>query len=65
MNDNRGNKNIYNRLFEKYKLIPEECLFIDDKKENVKGAEAIGMYGLRFLSSEQLIEDLRRLTILM
>ena len=29
----KPNKNIYNRLFEKYELIPEECLFIDDSEK--------------------------------
>jgi epoxide hydrolase-like predicted phosphatase len=37
---------IYNVLFEKYSLIPEECLFIDDLEANVKAAEERGMKGL-------------------
>ncbi len=37
---------IYNILLDKYSLIPEECLFIDDLEINVKAAEETGMKGL-------------------
>lgn len=37
---------IYKILLEKYSLIPEECLYIDDLEINVKAAEAFGMKGL-------------------
>ena len=37
---------IYKTLLEKYSLIPEECLFIDDAEINITAAEAIGMKGL-------------------
>ena len=37
---------IYEILLEKYSLIPEECLFIDDLEINVKAAEGSGMKGL-------------------
>jgi putative hydrolase of the HAD superfamily len=37
---------IYEILLEKYNLIPNQCLFIDDLEVNVKAAEAAGMNGL-------------------
>lgn len=37
---------IYNILLEKYNLVPNECLFIDDLEVNVRAAEAAGMNGL-------------------
>jgi glucose-1-phosphatase len=37
---------IYEILLEKYSLVPEECLFIDDIEINVRAAEALGMKGL-------------------
>lgn len=40
-------KCIYTYFLEKYQLNPEECLLIDDRPENVKGARACGMYALR------------------
>lgn len=39
---------IYHRLFDKYDLKPEECFFIDDRAENVEGAQACGMDGYCF-----------------
>lgn len=44
----KPNKNIYNRLFEKYELIPEECLFIDDSEKNILSAKECGMHGYIF-----------------
>jgi putative hydrolase of the HAD superfamily len=37
---------IYEIILEKFSLLPEECLFIDDIEINVKAAESIGMNGL-------------------
>lgn len=39
---------IYERLFARYGLRPEECFFIDDKPENVEGGKACGMDGYCF-----------------
>jgi putative hydrolase of the HAD superfamily len=37
---------IYDTLLERYSLVPEECLFIDDIEINVRAAEERGMKGL-------------------
>lgn len=39
---------IYQYLLEKYNLCPEECLFIDDRADNVEGAKKAGMHGAVF-----------------
>lgn len=39
---------IYQYLTEKYGLQPQECLFIDDREENVEGARAAGMEAVVF-----------------
>jgi putative hydrolase of the HAD superfamily len=39
---------IYLRLCKKFDLLPQECLFIDDRADNVAGAEAAGMKGYHF-----------------
>lgn len=59
----KPDSNIYIHLTDKFSINPEECLFIDDKIDNVKGAETVGMSGVRFISSQQLKEDLRNLSI--
>ena len=38
-------KEIYEVLYEKFSLIPEECFFIDDVQKNIDGANATGMRG--------------------
>ena len=43
---------------EKLAIHPEECLFIDDREENVEAAKTIGITGIRFVSTHQLDSDL-------
>ena len=38
---------------------PEECLFIDDRAENVEAAQALGMQGLKFESVQELAAELQ------
>jgi putative hydrolase of the HAD superfamily len=38
---------------------PEECLFIDDRAENVEAARALGMHGLQFVSVQRLAADIK------
>jgi len=45
---------IYTRLCDKYSLLPEECLFADDKAVNVEGAQKAGMHGVVFTSAAEL-----------
>lgn len=39
---------IYRHLLDTYSLDPNECLFIDDRADNVRGAEQVGIKGLVF-----------------
>lgn len=39
---------IYECLFKTFSLKPEECFFIDDRAENIRAAEALGMRGFVF-----------------
>jgi putative hydrolase of the HAD superfamily len=49
---------IYNKLMEKYSLLPEESLFIDDLEANVKAAESVGMKGLVTYGSTEISKEL-------
>ena len=49
---------IYTKLIDKYDLLPEECLFIDDHRDNVAAAKKCGMKAIRFENREQLEADL-------
>ncbi len=52
-------KEIFEALFKKYDLIPEECFFIDDMPVNVEGAKAAGMDGYCFALSRDSVDSLR------
>lgn len=54
---------IYERLFSKYDLKPEECLFTDDREDNVIGAEQVGMAGIIFHDAQQYERQLREYLI--
>ncbi len=45
-------KEIYERLFERFRLKPEECFFIDDLQLNIDGAAACGMKGYCFADGD-------------
>lgn len=47
-------REIYEYLLNKYKLIPEETLFIDDVKENIDGAESHGISTFLFDNTASL-----------
>lgn len=42
---------------------PDECVFIDDREENLEGARKLGIQGIRMTSPEQVIAELRRLGV--
>lgn len=54
---------IYQKLIAKYKLIPEECVFIDDLQRNLDGAAAFGIQTVLFKNHKQAVEDLKKLGV--
>gem|GEM_PF-54221 len=57
----KPHREIYEDLFEKYGLDPGECLFFDDRQENVDGGRKCGMEGRVIYSEEVLLGYLDRL----
>ena len=51
---------IFELLLNKYSLIPEECLYIDDIEINVKAGEAVGMKGLVTFGSPEISADIEK-----
>lgn len=49
---------IYQILLEKYHLNPTECVFIDDRRDNIEAAEAQGICGIPFVSYDQAVRKL-------
>lgn len=54
-------REIYEYLFQKYGLKPEECIFLDDRAANVEMGKTLGMAGIVVKSPQQAQEELRRL----
>ena len=52
---------IYQRLFNKFNLKPEECLFADDRAENIEGGRRVGMEGIVFTDTRQYERELEEL----
>ena len=57
----KPDREIYEYLINQYNLIPEECVFLDDRKKNVDAAKAIGMQGIVFSSYEEAKKELNEL----
>lgn len=55
---------IYQLTLRKLKVKPREAVFIDNKVENVKGAEKLGIKGIIFTGANNLKKDLKKLDIL-
>ena len=54
---------IYELLIDRYKLIPDECVFLEDTMANLVGAEKFGIHTIHFQNQAQAIEELRKLGV--
>lgn len=48
---------IYRLLCERYGLLPEECLFVDDNADNCEGARVAGMRAVRYAGDAAAIRE--------
>lgn len=56
----KPDEKLFKELFSEYSLVPEECLFIDDHRENIAAAKKLGMKGIVFKDHDQLTADLEK-----
>ena len=57
----KPNKNIYLYMLKKYKLIPKECLFIDDQLRNLIPAKKLGLHTYQYRNNyKQLTQFLKK-----
>lgn len=49
----------YRIMIERYNLIPESCVFIDDNLRNIEGGRQLGIAGIQFTDPVQLKESLK------
>ncbi|NOY58158.1 MAG: HAD family phosphatase [Calditrichaeota bacterium] len=57
-------REIYNHALNKFNLPPDACIFIDDREDNVAGAQSLGMVGIHFLGAEELKQKLSTMKII-
>ena len=50
---------IYAELMNQYGLVPEECVFLDDKPENIEAAKRLGWNGIVFTTYEGALQQLK------
>jgi len=55
---NKPAKKIYELLLWKYNLKPKECIFIDDKIQNIKGGEKLGIKGIHYDYEKHKLDEL-------
>ena len=59
----KPDKEIYNLLMSRYQLNPQECVFLDDLKDNIKTAKELGMHTVLFTTKEEAQDELRKLNV--
>jgi putative hydrolase of the HAD superfamily len=57
-------KEIYEKMLQKFSLNPTECFFIDDTPVNISASKELGIEGVVFKNPQLLRQDLRSLNIL-
>lgn len=49
---------IFHTFLERFGLLAEECVFLDDNEKNVEAARKLGIHGIRFTTKEAAIKEL-------
>jgi putative hydrolase of the HAD superfamily len=57
----KPDRRIYQILLDRFSLVPEECVFLDDKEENIEAAKALGFHGIEVKNYKQAKEELEQL----
>ncbi len=56
-------KEIYAYVLNKYQITPHQCLFIDDQKENIDGAQALNIRSIHYSNLGNLMKHLKKYNI--
>ena len=54
----KPNSNFYQYILDKYNIIPEELLFIDDNQENINSADSMEIHTIKINKDDNLFEKL-------
>lgn len=55
----KPDERIYHRTMERLQVQPQQAIFVDDRIENVEAARALGLKGIHFRTSAQVISEIR------
>ena len=55
---------IYKLLIDRHDLNPNHTVFIDDREENIRAAESLGIHGIHFQNASKLRKDLQMLKLI-
>jgi 2-haloacid dehalogenase len=58
---NKPDPRIFRALTERYRVVPEEAVFVDDVAANVDAATALGFHGVPFTTAAALVSELAAL----
>lgn len=56
----KPNPKAYEILLSSLKLPPQAVLFIDNKQQNIEAAQSLGIDGILFISSDQIVQELKK-----
>ncbi len=56
----KPDKKIYQSILNRLDMHPEECIFIDDRKENIITATQMGFHSILFKNIQQCINELKK-----
>lgn len=57
----KPDEEIYQTALARFHIAPSESIFVDDRIENVEGAQKVGMHAVLFSDTQQVINDVKQL----
>jgi len=54
---------IYNIILDRFNILPEKAVFIDDNNDNVLAARDLNIQGIHFRNHQQLLQELKSLNV--
>ncbi len=59
----KPNKDFYEHVLKKIKVKPQECIFIDDRFENIETAQKLNINAILFEDNQKLVKDLKKFKV--
>lgn len=58
----KPSREIFQLAIERFGIIPEESIFIDDRLDNIEAARACGLHGIQYFNKEQMLADIAKIS---